>query len=177
MMRNCRVRAARQPPWLLARPYAVCTGAPVVEGKGTQKTGKTDGRVRKFKQTLDRGPSLDDFIAGRAESLEASEEAMEGSREHGVLQTSKPGYTRLPDWLKTPIPTGGNFQKIKQDLRGLGLHTVYVFQMFCIMLTTDARTRGVRILASVGADQINLLPQLPLCSWAIHVPGDAGSAV
>jgi len=35
--------------------------------------------------------------------------------------------TRLPEWLKTPIPTAGsnpNFGKIKADLRGLNLHTV-----------------------------------------------------
>lgn len=32
--------------------------------------------------------------------------------------------TRLPEWLKTPIPTSDNFKQIKQDLRGLNLHTV-----------------------------------------------------
>ncbi|KAL2158352.1 hypothetical protein VTH06DRAFT_4400 [Thermothelomyces fergusii] len=35
--------------------------------------------------------------------------------------------TRLPEWLKTPIPSAGanpNFARIKADLRGLGLHTV-----------------------------------------------------
>jgi len=35
--------------------------------------------------------------------------------------------TRLPEWLKTPIPSPGanpNFGKIKADLRGLNLHTV-----------------------------------------------------
>jgi len=35
--------------------------------------------------------------------------------------------TRLPEWLKTPIPSAGtnsNFAKIKADLRGLNLHTV-----------------------------------------------------
>jgi len=35
--------------------------------------------------------------------------------------------TRLPEWLKTPIPSAGsnpNFGKIKADLRGLNLHTV-----------------------------------------------------
>lgn len=31
---------------------------------------------------------------------------------------------RLPDWLKTEIPSGKNFGKIKRDLRGLKLHTV-----------------------------------------------------
>ena len=31
---------------------------------------------------------------------------------------------RLPSWLKTSIPTGSSFSKIKKDLRGLNLHTV-----------------------------------------------------
>jgi lipoyl synthase len=31
---------------------------------------------------------------------------------------------RLPAHLKTKIPTGSSFNKIKKDLRGLGLHTV-----------------------------------------------------
>ena len=32
--------------------------------------------------------------------------------------------TRLPSWLKTPIPDNSNYKKIKSDLRGLNLHTV-----------------------------------------------------
>lgn len=39
----------------------------------------------------------------------------------------KKTITRLPEWLKTPIPNPGsneNFRSIKADLRGLGLHTV-----------------------------------------------------
>lgn len=31
---------------------------------------------------------------------------------------------RLPSYLKTTIPSGGSFAKIKKDLRGLNLHTV-----------------------------------------------------
>jgi lipoic acid synthetase len=31
---------------------------------------------------------------------------------------------RLPEFLKTKIPSGSSFHKIKNDLRGLGLHTV-----------------------------------------------------
>ena len=31
---------------------------------------------------------------------------------------------RLPSYLKTSIPSGASFNKIKKDLRGLGLHTV-----------------------------------------------------
>lgn len=33
-------------------------------------------------------------------------------------------HTRLPEWLKTPIPDNNNYKKIKNDLRGLNLHTV-----------------------------------------------------
>ena len=32
--------------------------------------------------------------------------------------------TRLPEWLKTPIPDTSSYKKIKNDLRGLNLHTV-----------------------------------------------------
>ena len=31
---------------------------------------------------------------------------------------------RLPSFLKTKIPTGASFSKIRKDLRGLNLHTV-----------------------------------------------------
>lgn len=36
----------------------------------------------------------------------------------------KKTITRLPEWLKTPIPSNQNYKKIKKDLRGLNLHTV-----------------------------------------------------
>ena len=36
----------------------------------------------------------------------------------------KKKITRLPEWLKTPIPNNENYKKIKKDLRGLNLHTV-----------------------------------------------------
>lgn len=62
-----------------------------------------------FSQTLDDGPSLDDFISGHA-----PEKVVLGN-------TSQP---RLPSYLKTSIPKGASFTKIKKDLRGLGLHTV-----------------------------------------------------
>ena len=37
---------------------------------------------------------------------------------------NKREITRLPEWLKTPIPDNSNYKKIKSDLRGLNLHTV-----------------------------------------------------
>jgi len=62
-----------------------------------------------FKDTLEQGPSLDDFISGDIP-------------ERVVLGNTK--TPRLPSYLKTSIPTGASFNKIKKDLRGLGLHTV-----------------------------------------------------
>lgn len=37
---------------------------------------------------------------------------------------AKRSHTRLPEWLKTPIPSNSAFKQIKSDLRGLNLHTV-----------------------------------------------------
>lgn len=62
-----------------------------------------------FASTLDGGPSLDDFIAGNV-------------TERVVLGNAK--TPRLPSYLKTTIPSGGSYAKIKKDLRGLNLHTV-----------------------------------------------------
>ncbi|PHH71325.1 hypothetical protein CDD82_6583 [Ophiocordyceps australis] len=54
------------------------------------------------------------------------------SSEAYALRTAQVGpsgkkrtITRLPEWLKTPMPAGNqNYKKIRADLRGLGLHTV-----------------------------------------------------
>nr|GAT58978.1 fatty acid synthase [Mycena chlorophos] len=64
-----------------------------------------------FKDTLASGPSLDDFISGDVQP-----------QERVVLGNTR--GPRLPSFLKTPIPSGNSFAKIKKDLRGLGLHTV-----------------------------------------------------
>lgn len=62
-----------------------------------------------FTQVLAEGPSLDDFIS-------------RDSVEKVVLGNAK--GPRLPDFLKTKIPSGASYNKIKNDLRGLNLHTV-----------------------------------------------------
>ncbi|OJT11364.1 Lipoyl synthase, mitochondrial [Trametes pubescens] len=63
----------------------------------------------RFSQTLENGPSFDDFVADRV-----PERVILGN-------TTAP---RLPSYLKTTIPKGASFSKIKKDIRGLGLHTV-----------------------------------------------------
>ncbi|EPT04189.1 hypothetical protein FOMPIDRAFT_1113862 [Fomitopsis schrenkii] len=62
-----------------------------------------------FSETLAAGPSLDEFIAG-----DVPKRVVLGN-------TTAP---RLPSYLKTSIPKGASFASIKNDLRGLKLHTV-----------------------------------------------------
>ncbi|RKO87497.1 hypothetical protein BDK51DRAFT_16610, partial [Blyttiomyces helicus] len=66
---------------------------------------------------LGAGPDLGDFIA--ASTKMTPEEALELKEPVGGA-----GHVRLPPWLKTEIPVGENFSRIKKDLRGLNLHTV-----------------------------------------------------
>ena len=66
------------------------------------------------------GPDLGDFIAGVVPRGSTWQE-YEGQLR---LEKGQKGRLRLPPWLKTEIPIGKNFSKIKDDLRGLGLATV-----------------------------------------------------
>ncbi|KAF9875139.1 lipoyl synthase [Colletotrichum karsti] len=69
--------------------------------------------------------SLDDFIAGKQGALSSAEAYEIRTVEVTGPTGKKKTVTRLPEWLKTPIPAGNdNFKAIKKDLRGLGLHTV-----------------------------------------------------
>lgn len=77
-----------------------------------------------FSSKLANGPALTDFTSDPNDAPLAPHEALE-------VRTAKVGppgkqkeITRLPQWLKTPIPNNDNFKKIKADLRGLNLHTV-----------------------------------------------------
>jgi lipoic acid synthetase len=73
---------------------------------------------------LNTVPSFSEFI-GLPEQPLTPEDALE-------LRTAMVGpagkqkqITRLPEWLKTPIPaSNSNYKQIKKDLRGLNLHTV-----------------------------------------------------
>ncbi|KAG6842559.1 hypothetical protein C0991_000085 [Blastosporella zonata] len=62
-----------------------------------------------FRDSLANGPSFDDFVAGE---------------EHDRIVLGNAKGPRLPSYLKTTIPSGASFSKIKKDLRGLNLNTV-----------------------------------------------------
>ncbi|KAJ2866702.1 hypothetical protein GGH94_001350 [Coemansia aciculifera] len=82
---------------------------------------KPERRVRKeFAEKLKGGPGFGDFVTGMREPL-TPEQAMQQAE---AVQSKIPGNSRLPRWLKTDIPTGGNVTKIRKTLRELKLHTV-----------------------------------------------------
>jgi lipoic acid synthetase len=80
-------------------------------------------RTTKFADKLNAGPSFSDFVSGRDEPLDPAEAYALKTALVGP-EGKKKQITRLPSWLKTSIPDSGNFKKIKNDLRGLNLHTV-----------------------------------------------------
>lgn len=76
----------------------------------------------RFRDKLNTGPSFNDFVNPNA-PLPPSE-AYEIKTAQVGPEGRKKTITRLPEWLKTPIPVDQNYKKIKNDLRGLNLHTV-----------------------------------------------------
>lgn len=71
--------------------------------------------------------SFDDFLSNKSDPALSQSDAYELRTVEVGPAGRKKTITRLPEWLKTAIPSPGansNFGKIKADLRGLGLHTV-----------------------------------------------------
>ena len=63
------------------------------------------------------GPGLEDFVSGSVDVEDAPTVP-----EH--LKKKKGQHLRLPDWLKTEIPIGKNYTRLKDSLRKLKLNTV-----------------------------------------------------
>ncbi len=96
----------------------------VNEPSATQSpTHKPLLRPTKFADKLNTGPAFSDFVGGNEPPLEASDAYALKTAMVGPKGKQKE-ITRLPSWLKTPIPDSSNYKKIKNDLRGLNLHTV-----------------------------------------------------
>lgn len=83
----------------------------------------TKRRPTYFKDKINAVPSFSEFI-GLPEKPLTPEDALELRTAMVGPPGKKRQITRLPEWLKTPIPDNSNYKKIKKDLRGLNLHTV-----------------------------------------------------
>lgn len=86
-------------------------------GNGVKNSAKLN--VAKIKERLEKGPDFSDFVQGNISGKEKWKDY------EGKIIREKGGQRlRLPPWLKTEIPIGKNFSKLKENLRGLNLHTV-----------------------------------------------------
>ncbi|KAL2001172.1 hypothetical protein VTN02DRAFT_2137 [Thermoascus thermophilus] len=123
------------PPWVqvshspLCRRYATTSDRSAASATSSSSSSPSRPSTRRpattFRDRLNAGPSFADFISG------AKDNAPRDPSEAYALKTALVGpagrkkeMTRLPSWLKTPIPDSKNYQRIKKDLRGLNLHTV-----------------------------------------------------
>ena len=79
-----------------------------------------DGRSAAAVPNHRSGPGLEEFLAGEIPA------GATWSNYTGQLrrQPGERGRLRLPPWLKTEIPMGKNYTKLKESLRGLNLHIV-----------------------------------------------------
>lgn len=84
----------------------------------TRATATATAAKDKLQERLSSGPEFADFLQG---------DVSPGDRKQydGKLVRGKGDKRlRLPPWLKTEIPVGKNFSALKENLRGLNLHTV-----------------------------------------------------
>ncbi|KAF2643075.1 mitochondrial Lipoyl synthase [Massarina eburnea CBS 473.64] len=120
MSRSRCLLSSRSLRTVAPRSQCARTFATTIDSPQTSSSQPTNPQRRSttFQDKLNAGPSFGDFVNPNAPL--APDEAYE-------IKTAKVGkktITRLPAWLKTPIPTNENYKKIKNDLRGLNLHTV-----------------------------------------------------
>lgn len=102
--------------------YATTDPSPSATGNSTTTAPR---RRTNFTDKLNAGPSFSDFVSGDSESAPLDPaEAYELKTAMVGPAGRKKEMTRLPSWLKTPIPDSKNYQRLKRDLRGLNLHTV-----------------------------------------------------
>ncbi|XP_054438033.1 lipoyl synthase, mitochondrial isoform X2 [Pteronotus mesoamericanus] len=107
----------------------VRTARPQVFGKYVYNPVRAvSSLLDKKKEFLQNGPDLQDFVSGDLADKSTWEEYK------GNLKRQKGERLRLPPWLKTEIPMGKNYNKLKNTLRNLNLHT----------LMGDTCTRGCR---------------------------------
>lgn len=103
------------------RSYATTVGEP------SSTTSEPQRLATRFSDRLNAGPSFSDFVGGTEKPL-----SREDALELRTVVVGAPGkqktIKRLPEWLKTPIPEGDNFKRLKNDLRGLNLHTGMVLE-------------------------------------------------
>ena len=81
-------------------------------------------KYQEFNEKLKNdGKVLDDFLSHQnEENICNSEQSIE--EPSPSMSSHMKHHVRLPDWLKTKVPSGENYTRLKGTLRDLNLHTV-----------------------------------------------------
>ncbi|KAH0534154.1 hypothetical protein FGG08_007245 [Glutinoglossum americanum] len=120
-----RFRCLYAPPFRAApkAPTSSALAASRSFATATPERSATDSTSQRkpttFKDKLNAGPSFADFVTGNS-SVEGAllpEDVFELKTAMVGPKGKKREITRLPEWLKTPVPVGENYKKIKNDLR------------------------------------------------------------
>ncbi|KAK2908795.1 hypothetical protein Q8A67_004632 [Cirrhinus molitorella] len=136
-------------------PSKCFEGSNVYCNRLTTAASTSSTLTERKKDIKEDGLNLQDFISGELSEKSKWEEY------RGNLKREKGERLRLPPWLKTEIPIGKNYNKLKNTLRNLNLHTVceearcpnigecwgggeYSTATATIMLMGDTCTRGCR---------------------------------
>ncbi|XP_062865153.1 lipoyl synthase, mitochondrial [Trichomycterus rosablanca] len=156
--RTVSLSSARFSSSFIFIPHKVCLTAHVRAARlsaaaTTSTSASPEGRKKAIGE--DDGPNLQDFVSGDLSEKSRWEEY------RGQLKRQRGERLRLPPWLKTEIPIGKNYNRLKNTLRDLNLHTVceearcpnigecwgggeYATATATIMLMGDTCTRGCR---------------------------------
>lgn len=162
LKQSCCVAGRFSPSYLWLSPRCIPHG--YSSSLSTVAKSSTDRTKTKKELLDDNGPDLQDFISG-----ELSEKS-NWAEYRGNLKREKGERLRLPPWLKTEIPIGKNYNRLKNTLRDLNLHTVceearcpnigecwgggeYATATATIMLMGDTCTRGCRFCSVKTARQ------------------------
>jgi lipoyl synthase len=118
-----RFRCLNAPPLRQASRWFISASRSFATETATPEPPTPKRRPTYFKDKLNAVPSFSEFV-GLPDQPLSPEDALELRTAMVGPPGKKKQITRLPEWLKTPIPDNSNYKKIKKDLRGLNLHTV-----------------------------------------------------
>ncbi|KAK0556591.1 hypothetical protein OC846_001035 [Tilletia horrida] len=111
--------------------FPITKNDPAVSNSGASSSMRSgpSQRMTAFRQALSENSHLDidAFATGHASSSipqDAQEAAPSGAHSANTVSFGRAGHVRLPSHLKTQIPRGESYTRIKKDLRGLKLATV-----------------------------------------------------
>lgn len=90
------------------------------------QSASNNKKLDELKKKIEDGPDFKDFLSQDGpDGTKNFDEIAKKYSEKGInLKRIKGERLRLPPWLKTEIPIGKNYAKLKENLRGLKLHTV-----------------------------------------------------